>query len=252
MPSLPQYKLTIGELFPADDLVAQWVFTVTSLAEDILMLMARLETDQLREKMLFYRLLTTRLYEARRLVFARAEHTAIKEFAGDMNFGGVDVVKAYLPREDGKSPVEKLYDVGRHRTVHYSSIGSDELYGLLQSYRNFPARMVTSEGGGKLTIEYQWVTAIRAQDSWGAPPWSPGIVRHLESYGQQTSALAMAWTMLSAVYMALYAQRRDIPFERIVDDAYDLRALVELHQANARPEPGPPGAEPDPGRRTAD
>jgi hypothetical protein len=252
VPGLPQYKLTIGELFPANDLVAQWVFTVTSVAEDILMLMARLETDQLREKMLFYRLLTTRLYEARRLVFARAEHTAIREFAGDMNFAGVDLVKAYTPGEDGKSSVEKLYDAGRHRTVHYSSIGSDELCDLLHAYRNFPARMVTSEGGGKLTIEYQWVTAIRAQDSWGTPPWSPDIVKHLESFGQQTSTLAMAWTMLSTVYTALYARRRDIPFERIVDDADDLRALVELHRAHAQPEVGPRGAEPDPGGGTSD
>ena len=162
-----------------------------------------------------------------------------------MKFGGVDLVKAYNPRDDGKSPVEKLYDAGRHRTVHYSSIGSDELRGLLHAYRNFPARMVTHESGGKLTIEYEWVTAIRAQDSWGASPWSPGIVKHLESHGQQTSALAMAWTMLSAVYMALYARCRDIPFERIVDDADNLRALVELHRANAHPEGGSPGAEPD-------
>ena len=70
VPGLPQYKLTIGEIFPADDLVAQWVFTVTSVAEDIVILMRRLEADQPRERMLFYRLLTTRLYEARRLVFA--------------------------------------------------------------------------------------------------------------------------------------------------------------------------------------
>ena len=35
---LPRYKLTVGELFPADDLVAQWVFSVTSLAEDLTIL----------------------------------------------------------------------------------------------------------------------------------------------------------------------------------------------------------------------
>lgn len=228
---MPQYKLTIGELFPADDLVAQWVFTVTSVVDDIVTLMARLETDQLREKMLFYRLLTPRQYEARRLVFARAEHAATREFAGDMNFGGVDLVKAYTPREDGKSPVEKLYDAGgiAPSTTPRSGVTNSAACFMPTGTS---ARMVTSESGGKLTIEYQWVTAIRAQDSWGSPPWSPGIVKHLESYGQQTSALARAWTMLSAAYITLYARRRDIPFERIVDDADDLRALVELPRAN--------------------
>ncbi len=79
---LPDYKLTIGELFPADDLVAQWVFTMTSLAEDLTMLMSRLKAkemdEQLREQMLFHRLVITRLLEARRLVDAWAGHAEIK------------------------------------------------------------------------------------------------------------------------------------------------------------------------------
>ena len=119
VPQPPRFKLTIGEMFPADDLVAQWVFTLTSLAEDVAMVTSHLGTEELREKMLFYRLLLTRLYEASRLIMARAKYPEIEEFTGaGLTIGGVDLVAAYTRPPDGTSLVEQLYSDSRHRTVH--------------------------------------------------------------------------------------------------------------------------------------
>jgi hypothetical protein len=228
LPQPPRFKLTIGELFPADDLVGQWVFTLTSLAEDVAMLMGHLDTEQPREKMLFYRLLLTRLYEARRLIWARARYREIEEFtSGGLTFAGVDLVAAYTRPPEGKSPVEQLYSDSRHRTVHYSHVGKPELRGLRRDYQNFPARMVVRERDRRLSVEYEWVAAVRAEEAWGAQPWTPGFVQHLETFGQQTSALATAWGMISNVLLMVYARRRGIPLERMVEDPEKLRRLVE-------------------------
>ena len=125
---------------------------------------------------------------------------------------------AYTRPQDGKSPVEQLYSDSRHRTVHYSHIGEAELRGLLNDYRNFPAHMVVHERDHRLSFEYEWVTAIRAGEAWGEQPWTPAFVQHLETFGQQTTALATAWVMISTVLVMVYAQRRGIPLERIVKD----------------------------------
>jgi hypothetical protein len=64
---LPQYKPTIGELVPADDL---------------------------REKMLFYRLPTTWLLEAAGRSLLEL-NTLRSPSTGDLNFRSVDLVKAH-------------------------------------------------------------------------------------------------------------------------------------------------------------
>jgi hypothetical protein len=123
---LPRYKLTVGELFPADDLVAQWVFSLTSLAEDLTILTPLLNRDDMREKMWFYRQLITRLLEARRLVQAHEDHREIAEFTAPngLKFGSVDLAAAYArPSVHERSAVEKLYADSRNRTVHYSKVG---------------------------------------------------------------------------------------------------------------------------------
>jgi len=241
---LPDYKLTIGELFPADDLVAQWVFTMTSLAEDLTMLMSRLNTKQmeerLREQMLFYRLVITRLLEARRLVDAWREHAEIRDLTGGkLAFGSLDLTAAYRrPGEQERSRVEQLLLDSRNRTTHYTDIGKPELAGLLRDYALFPARMVMSGAGSAVQSEYQWVTAIRVQDTIGAPPWAPGIVDHLEGFGRSIGSLAVAWIMLSNVCLMIYARKRGIPLERIIDDPHKLEDVLERGDGDSVPGAG--------------
>ncbi|MGB9184804.1 MAG: hypothetical protein WCB67_12120 [Solirubrobacteraceae bacterium] len=250
---LPDYKLTIGELFPADDLVAQWVFTLTSLAEDLTILMSRLKAEQmeerLREQMLFYRLVISRLLEARRLVDAWREHAEINGFTGGkLAFGPLDLTAAYArPGEHERSQVEQLLLDSRNRTTHYTKIGKPEIAGLLRDYERFPARMVISEARGAIESEYQWVTAIRVQDTIGTPPWAPGIVQHLEGFGRSIGSLAVAWIMLSNVCLMIYARRRGIALERIVDDPHKLEEMLDRHRGKADGESVPPASgEPSP------
>jgi hypothetical protein len=231
---LPRHEVTVGELFPADDVVAQWVFSVTSLAEDLMIITPLLRRDDMRERMWFYRQLITRLLEARRLVRAHEEHPEITEFTAPngLKLGPVDLAAAYArPSDHERSAVEKLYADSRNRSVHYSEVGEPELRGLLHDYRWMPATMVTSdrgEDGARLQIEYGWVTGIRGQDVWGAEPWAPGMVEHLGRFGQQTGALSSTWIMLSFVLLVLHAHRMGIPLERIVDNPERVGAVVQL------------------------
>jgi hypothetical protein len=229
---LADFKLTIGELFPADDLVAQWVFTLTSVAEDLMLLTKELrevEADDLRDYVLFYRLLLTRILEARELVRAWKKYSAIRDFTrGELKWGKLDLVAVYTrPAADQRSVVEQLYVDSRNRTSHYSKIGESELAGLLRDYQRFPARIANYEKNDRLQAEYQWVTAIRFQDSIGSAPWAPGVLQKLERFGQGTAALAQAWIMLSITHLMIYAKQRGIPMERVNDDPDELKRLVE-------------------------
>lgn len=156
---LADFKLTIGELFPADDLVAQWVFTLTSVAEDLMLLTKELrevEADDLRDYVLFYRLLLTRILEARELVRAWKKYSAIRDFTrGELKWGKLDLVAVYTrPAADQRSVVEQLYVDSRNRTSHYSKIGESELAGLLRDYQRFPARIANYEKNDRLQAEY--------------------------------------------------------------------------------------------------
>lgn len=87
--------------------------------------------------------------------------------------------------------------------------------------------------GDRLSLEYEWVTAIRAGEAWGAQPWTPEFVQHLETFSQQTTAIATAWVMISNVLVMVYARRRGIPLERIVKDPESMKSLVESRQRDA-------------------
>ncbi len=148
-----------------------------------------------------------------------------------MAFGSLDLAAAYTrPGEHERSQVERLLLESRNRTTHYPEIGKPELAGLLRDYKHFPARMVMSEARGVIQSEYQWVTAIRVQDTIGAPPWAPKIVEHLEGMGRSIRSLAVAWIMLSNVCLMIYARKRGIPLERIIDDPHSLQEMVERNR----------------------
>jgi hypothetical protein len=230
---LPRYELTVGELFPSGDVVAQWVFSVTSLAEDLAILTPLLSGDDMRRKMWFYRQLIARLLEARRLVQAHAEHPEIAEFTAPngLKFGSTDLAAAYArPSIHERSVVEKLYADSRNRTVHYSPVGKAELRGLLHDYSWLPARLVTmgDVDGSTPQIEYEWITGIRGQDVWGAAPWSAEMAEHLRTFGQRTGTLSSTWIILSFVFLILHARRLGISLERIIDKPGRIEAAVQI------------------------
>lgn len=227
--SWPSFELTIGELFPASDVVAHWVFTLNAVAEDIQISLGPLKTAQnLRNQTYFYRVVITRLYEARRLIEARAKYQEIDEFVGHgLTFLGVDLVRVYTrPAQDEPSEVEQLYAQSRHRAVHYPHIGEPELEGLLRDYRNFPARLEVLDTAGELAVESQWVTAIRVQDVLGAAPWDPMVLERMREVERTTATIAAAWVMASAVFTIVYAKRQGIDLERVVGDPAKLKSAV--------------------------
>jgi hypothetical protein len=78
--------LRLGELFPADDVAGQWVFSLSALVNDLHVITRRLravEQGDLKELLCFYRQLVTRLYEAGRLVVAIDKQPEIAAFVGE-------------------------------------------------------------------------------------------------------------------------------------------------------------------------
>jgi hypothetical protein len=223
------FDLTIGELFPADDLIAQWVFTLNCVVQDIEVVAWPLrDAKSVRAKLYYNRALITRLYEARRLIDAHAKYEEIRQFvAGGLNVTGTDLLALYTrPSEAEKSEVEKLYAGSRHRTVHYPSVGSSELRGLLFDYHKFPARMVP-ELTDDPAIDTQWVSIVRAQDTWSAPPWSSGFLQQLQEFGAKTGAVSAAWIMANVIFTIKYSRERGIPLERMVGDPELVRSLTD-------------------------
>jgi hypothetical protein len=166
-------------------------------------------------------------------VLAWQKHPEIQAFTGGrLAFGDLDLASAYTKGDgDSHSLVEKLLLDSRNRTTHYSKIGKAELAGLLGDYQRLPARMVMSETARGITAEYQWVTAIRFQDTIGAPPWAPDMVQHLDGFGRSVGSLVQGWTMLCCVCLILYTKKRGIPLERIIDEPDKLYAMVMRQRA---------------------
>jgi hypothetical protein len=81
-------RLTIGELFPDGDVVGQWVFSLTSLTEDLHVgtqpARQAQESGDLRGMLFWHRHMVTRLYEARRLITAARTIAEVHAFAGTL------------------------------------------------------------------------------------------------------------------------------------------------------------------------
>jgi hypothetical protein len=73
-------------LFPPHDRVAQWVFSLSLVADDLMVLHEPMKRssqhDDIRQMMSIYRQMITRLYEARRLVVAIDRYREVGEFLG--------------------------------------------------------------------------------------------------------------------------------------------------------------------------
>lgn len=114
--------VTIGELFPASDEVAQWVFSLSVVVDDLHHI-TRLQTAEVgsggdaRTMLLLQRVLTIRLYEARKLVYSVDLRPTIAEFLHTGNVFLEQLRAHYLPI--GDSMVDRLYGALRHHSVHY-------------------------------------------------------------------------------------------------------------------------------------
>lgn len=235
-------ELTIGELFPAEDVLAQWVYSVACVAEDVhvvMDLLKRLPRDEhsLRPSMYVWGLLMTRIYEARRVVWAIGKTQEVRKLVGDRlgPGGGLNLCEVYAKRDGGQSLVEELYSDARHRGVHHPWVGSSELEGLLRDHRGLPARLVIRADDDGKSVESQWVTAIRGRDMFGYAYDHSDFGRAVVYRRDMAAAIAQAWLMTAPVMLFVYIRRRGIPTERLIGDADALRATVERMRDRSGP-----------------
>jgi hypothetical protein len=215
--STPQEAdLTIGELFPAEDVVGQWMFSVSAIADDLgILLIEQKEaaaSGDLRRMLFVQRVLATRLYEARRIVLAVDTRPEVSAFLSDKKLEPLDRLREfYLPA--GSSPVDELYAVLRHNSVHYMWPGGEEISGALRQASHLPARTRIDQVAGR--IDLQWVQVVAGMQAFGESTEGQWTLR-LEERAKLGGAIQQAWLMLYAVLIVVYVRDRDIPMRRFV------------------------------------
>jgi hypothetical protein len=161
---------TVAELFPAGDLVAQWVFSLSAVAEDLSITEAAFQ-DVLHGDGAplwtgyHYRQLIARLYEAERpIITARQREdvcsflAAIPEAAEHLDY----LADHYVAPEGEQSKVRATFGGMRHRTVHHSRVGSKELREALEVAADEDARILVNHEKGWLHHEWPEAVAVRS------------------------------------------------------------------------------------------
>jgi hypothetical protein len=220
-----RFRLTIGELFPDGDLVAQWVFSVTALVEDIQVgthpsKEAQVAGD-LRAMLFWHRHMVTRLYEARRLVTTARTVAEVRGFAETLLQnppGGVDLSDAYKrPSKDVPSTIERLYEELRHLTVHYAKVGGDELRDTLRQYAGLPAEItIETRTDGSPDLQFRWVQAVRGMEVFG-DVHQPDFLKQMRDRSELTGRIVASWTMAAGLAVILNARRLGIDTNKLGD-----------------------------------
>jgi hypothetical protein len=217
-------KLTIGEVFRHDDPVGHWMFSVTALAEDLVVGVKPSQQAQadgdLRAMLFWHRHTVTRLYEANRLVHPVTSNAEIGDFVGTLLErapGGANLVEAYRrPASDGASPIEQMYGKLRHLTVHYSKIGEKELSQTLENYAYLPAQATVGQNtSGTSEMTFGWVQGVRSMEVFGEI--TDGFLERLHSDGEVIASLTASWLMVVPVALALYCRARGIDLSELID-----------------------------------
>jgi hypothetical protein len=162
--------VTVGELFPADDLVAQWVFSLSAVAEDLAITEAAFQ-DVLHGEGAplwtgyHYRQVIARLYEAERPVISAGQHDDVCAFVAEIPGAAEHIdylADQYVAPEGQMSKVRATFGGMRHRTVHHSRIGSAELREALEAAADEDARILVNRDEGWLHHEWPEAVALRS------------------------------------------------------------------------------------------
>jgi hypothetical protein len=159
-------SLTIGELFPADDLLARWVFSVTAAAES--MAIAELTFVDTRElpptppnvvRLFFhYRHLLGRIHEASRPIEAVGAHPEIRTWVDEIPAAAeplAALLRVYSEGPDGsRSIADETFGLTRNRAVHLARPGTQELREILEQAAELPALIHVDHEAG--TMQHLW------------------------------------------------------------------------------------------------
>lgn len=164
--------ITIGDLFPADDLVAQWVFMLSAVVEDLAVADAQfrqaMKDDSNGQLTLHFRVLVSRIYEANRVLRFADSHDAIEPFVAQRPEAAREfkVLQGMYADDDGsRSRVDQLYALMRHRTVHHSFPGSAELTDALTGAADMEAFYVLDHDAE--TSHFVWPEMVAFQSLVG-------------------------------------------------------------------------------------
>lgn len=165
--------LTIGRVFPDDDIVSRWVFSLSAAVEDLTLaeqpfvetLEAPTDPFTVVRTGFRYRQLIARIYEAERPVRAVETLPDVKAFLDTVADAAEPLAALnlfYLPWSDSEpSPVRRLFGGTRHLTVHHSWPGSDELADALRAARDLEARVIVDQSEERMTYEWAELVALR-------------------------------------------------------------------------------------------
>lgn len=220
--------LRIRDLFEPDNLVAQWVFTLSVAAADLGRADAVFQDELHRDTpaalaMYHYRHLIARVYEAERVVVAVEQHTEIQEFiARHPNAeAALEFLRdAYLPVTASK--VRETFGHARHRTVHHSHVGSAELRDSLAEADDQLARILVDTS--KQRLFYEWPEAVAAHVLTHEDiTTEQGLAAYVERAQFAQNILIRFNDLLRAV-MHPYAESVGVDVDRLYHDAAEHRS----------------------------
>jgi hypothetical protein len=213
----------VRKLFPADDLVAQWVFALTATAQD-LAAAERAFRDALDEGVAFrsnylYRQLVARIYEAERVVIAIEQHEAVGVFLAGLPESESHVAvlrEAYLPHDESR--VRAVYGEMRHRTVHHSPVGSEELRDALREAGEEEVRLLVDYD--EKQAFYEWPEAVASRVLVGdiSKPEVREAYKDAMRFAQQ---LAGAFARLVGIALPRHCERRGVDMRALACDLKD-------------------------------
>jgi hypothetical protein len=212
--------VTIGQLFPADDLVAQWVFALSAVVEDLAVadtqLHRALRDESNGASTFHYRVLVSRVFEARRVVIVAEEHRPIQDFLRESPKANAEfsvLRRLYVPRDGAASRVDALYALVRHRTVHHAFPGSDELRDALEASSDLEAFYVLDHDEG--TSHFVWAELVAISWLFGRTDDPANVTRAREAVQLARKIVVSFTTMLRWVVEA-HCARRGVKHEQLI------------------------------------
>jgi hypothetical protein len=218
MGGMPDVRM--DALFPPEDRVAQWVFALSLVVDDLMALYEPMqsasELDDMRRMMSVYRQMVTRLYEARRLVVAIDRYQDVAEFLGvEKKPALVERLRTVYVRAPGeqRSQIERLYADLRHRSVHYPWVGKQEMVDLLRQVAHVPVELRMEDG----EMRANWTEIVAALWTLGMEPGSSDWIDNFNPRRTVLMNTVASWIMLWPTTLLLYARRRGVDLARIID-----------------------------------
>jgi hypothetical protein len=213
-PSIPA-----RELFEPDDVIAQWVFQMCAVTEDLSVADALLYDALTRDDRAsligyHYRQVRARLYEAKRPIITLDQREDIRAWVDslpDIDAPLGTLRAAYLPAD--ASVVDRLYELARHRTVHFSWVNGDELRDTLAAASDTQCWVTLNHDDG--TAHFDFAEAVMTAALAGDLAHDDDLADFTER-ARLAKAIVLAFGEVSLAALGHYCDARGIDTRRFV------------------------------------